>query len=250
MSHQKELYGHIVKRWRRALLSGDFRQVEPTLANDVRFGSCVGLPQVVDYVGREFRRFAIETADVEAYPDRVIAILELRAAAGEDPPAHRQSQVVVGFARDGRIVELQMAADRDEGLTAVPSPLPPASPDSPTRLTGLAAVLPVRDLAAALQHYDLLGFTVSAYHGGGYGYAERDGLNLHFCAVPNLDPATTTSAIYLYVDDADLLFAEWRSAGVSGQFFEPQDTDYGLREGAHVDRDGNLIRFGSRLDRP
>jgi hypothetical protein len=39
----------------------------------------------------------------------------------------------------------------------------------------------------------------------------------------------------------------WRSAGVSGQFFEPRDTDYGLREGAHVDRDGNLIRFGSRL---
>jgi hypothetical protein len=111
-------------------------------------------------------------------------------------------------------------------------------------------VLPVRDLAAALQHYDLLGFTVSGYHGGGYGYAARDGLNLHFCAVPNLDPATTTSAIYLSVDDADLLFAEWRSAGVSGQFFEPQGTDYGLREGAHVDRDGNLIRFGSRLDRP
>jgi len=65
--------------------------------------------------------------------------------------------------------------------------------------------------------------------------------------VRDLDPRATTSAVYLYVDDADALHSEWRSAGVEGQFFEPSDTDYGLREGAHVDRDGNLLRFGSPI---
>lgn len=34
--------------------------------------------------------------------------------------------------------------------------------------------------------------------------------------VVDLDPMLTTSAAYLYVDDADALFAEWRSSGVSG----------------------------------
>jgi uncharacterized glyoxalase superfamily protein PhnB len=53
--------------------------------------------------------------------------------------------------------------------------------------------------------------------------------------------------VYLYVEDADALYAEWRAAGVQGQFFEPHDTEYGLREGAHIDRDGNLLKFGSRL---
>jgi hypothetical protein len=41
------------------------------------------------------------------------------------------------------------------------------------------------------------------------------------------------------------LYAEWRSSGVSGRFFPPHDTEHGLREAAHVDRDGNLICFGS-----
>jgi hypothetical protein len=48
--------------------------------------------------------------------------------------------------------------------------------------------------------------------------------------------------LYVYVEDADLLYAEWRTSGVSGQFFKPHDTPYGLRKGAHVDRDGNLLR--------
>lgn len=114
-------------------------------------------------------------------------------------------------------------------------------------LRRLAPVLPVRDLSRALEHYRRLGFAVSTYSGGGYGYGERDGWHVHFCVVAELDPMLTTSAVYLYVDDADALFAEWRSSGVSGQFHEPQDTEYGLREGAHIDLDGNLLRFGSPM---
>ena len=50
----------------------------------------------------------------------------------------------------------------------------------------------------------------------------------------------------MHVDDADTLAEEWRG-GVT--FVEPQDFEYGKREGGHNDPDGNLIRFGSPLRR-
>ena len=53
--------------------------------------------------------------------------------------------------------------------------------------------------------------------------------------------------MYLYVDDADLLYDEWSASGIEGRLVPPTDTDYGLREGACLDRDANLIRFGSAL---
>lgn len=116
------------------------------------------------------------------------------------------------------------------------------------QFSSLAPVLPVRDLAVALEHYRRLGFAVRAYEGDAeYGYAERGAVQLHLAGVHGLDPATTTSAVYLYVDDADALHEEWRAAGVAGRLHLPVDTDYGLREGAHVDPDGNLLRFGSPL---
>jgi hypothetical protein len=154
------------------------------------------------------------------------------------------------FVRDGRIVELVGYADEQEASVSPPSPPPPSPPsDARARLGGLAAVFPVRDLEAALAHYRQLGFEVSAYEGGGYGYARRDDVQLHFSEDGRHEPRRSAAVVYLYVDDADALYAQWRSSGVSGQFHEPVDTEYGLREGAHVDRDGNLLRFGSALTR-
>lgn len=110
----------------------------------------------------------------------------------------------------------------------------------------VAPVFSVRDVAAALDHYRRLGFTVSPYdEGREYGFAERGGVKLHLGRVPDLDPAANGSCAYLYVDDADALAAEWQQADVGGRFHTPIDTDYGLREGAHVDPDGNLLRYGS-----
>jgi len=109
------------------------------------------------------------------------------------------------------------------------------------------------ELSAALERLRLLGFDISAYvddkgRDDYYGYAERDGVHLHVARVDDLDPRTNVVSVYLYVDDADELFAAWSGAGVEGRFHAVQDTDYGLREGAYVDPDGNLIRFGSWLD--
>lgn len=118
-----------------------------------------------------------------------------------------------------------------------------------TTLRQIAPILPVRDLAAALEHYRRLGFEVEAYAGADfYGYATRDDVSLHLALVHDLDPSLSNVALYLYVDDADALAAEWAGAGTGGTTNTPEDTEYGLREGAHIDPDGNLIRFGSALD--
>lgn len=111
-----------------------------------------------------------------------------------------------------------------------------------------AAILPVRDLAAASQHYSRLGFDVRAYEGDApYAFADRDGVSLHLAQVRGLSPRRTTSAVYLYVAHADQVHREWSQSEVGGRLHEPVDTDYGLREGAHVDPDGNLLRFGSPI---
>jgi hypothetical protein len=53
------------------------------------------------------------------------------------------------------------------------------------------------------------------------------------------------NSAYLFVDDADVLAEEWRSTGV--QVHTPQDTEWGQHEGAVVEPDGNVIRFGSPM---
>jgi hypothetical protein len=110
-------------------------------------------------------------------------------------------------------------------------------------LERIAPIFPVHDLDVALQHYRRLGFTVRAYVRGGYGFAERDGIEIHLGVVPDDD--RRTGAAYLFVDDPDALAAAWRSAEVD--VHPPQDTEWGKREGAVVDPDGNVIRFGSPL---
>jgi uncharacterized glyoxalase superfamily protein PhnB len=115
----------------------------------------------------------------------------------------------------------------------------------------VAPVLPVRDVSAALAHYRKLGFEADAYQASTvkpvYGFLKRDGVHLHLTRVDDLDPMRSTSACYLYVDDANALFAEWDAAGVKGRLVAPEDTPYGLGEFAHVDPDGNLLRVGSEM---
>ena len=112
--------------------------------------------------------------------------------------------------------------------------------------SGVSPIFPVRDLAAALAHYRRLGFAVEEHKGDeAYGFARRDNALIHLSVAPDVDPLRTAGCAYLYVDDADLLHAEWADAAVDGRLVEPVDTEYGLREGGHVDPDGNLIRFGA-----
>jgi DNA-binding MarR family transcriptional regulator len=157
-----------------------------------------------------------------------------RAGPDPGPPAGR-----AGPDTGGR-PDLDHASALGPNAASGPSPSPPAS--------RLVPIFPVRDLARALAHYASLGFQVSAYQDGDeYGFAERDGASLHLSHQADLDPAVGASAAYLYVADADALAREWAQPRVGGRTRGPCDTPYGLREGAHLDPDNNLIRFGSPM---
>lgn len=105
----------------------------------------------------------------------------------------------------------------------------------------IAPVFLVRDLDRALDHYQRLGFAVRRYPPGGYGFATRDTVEIHLGVVADTQRHPGTA--YLFVDDAEHLAGQWRAAGV--EVHGPQDTEWGQHEGAVVDPDGNVIRFGS-----
>ena len=113
-------------------------------------------------------------------------------------------------------------------------------------VVGVEPIFMVSEVARAVTHYEKLGFSTSR-HDEGYAFAHRDELTIHL-AGPGVDPERVgLGAIYMHVDDADALAEEWSTAGVD--LVQPQDFEYGKREGSHRDPDGNLIRFGSPLPR-
>jgi uncharacterized protein len=115
------------------------------------------------------------------------------------------------------------------------------------RLHSSTPILVTGDLSRALAHYRALGFEAEKWGGGGYGFLRRDGVELDVGQQEGLDPNANTVSCYLHVDDADALHAQWAAANVDGRLDTPVDTDHGMREGCHVDPDGNILRFGSPL---
>lgn len=121
----------------------------------------------------------------------------------------------------------------------------------------VAPVLPVRNVAQALERYRRLGFAGTAYTEPGvssaetpiYGFLSWGAVEIHLSRFPELDPRASTSVCYLYVHDADALHDAWAAAGVEGRIRPPAATPYGLREFGYVDPDGNLLRVGSPLKR-
>ncbi|OBK19528.1 bleomycin resistance protein [Mycobacterium asiaticum] len=115
--------------------------------------------------------------------------------------------------------------------------------------SSVAPIVPVLDLDAALERYRRLGFDVRGYEGPErYGFVDRGLVQMHLTEWAEHDPLRTASSVYLYVSDADALYAEWKALdGLGGRFHAPQDTPYGLREFAYVDPDGTLHRVGSPL---
>jgi Ser/Thr protein kinase RdoA (MazF antagonist) len=122
--------------------------------------------------------------------------------------------------------------------------------DAPrTRFGSFSPVFPVRDLSRALAHYASLGFQVKSYDAG-YGFADRDEVSLHLSVEAGHGSEADhhhVGTAYLYVDDADALYDEWTRPEVGGLTRRVGDTPYRLREGSHVDPDGNLLRFGSPM---
>jgi catechol 2,3-dioxygenase-like lactoylglutathione lyase family enzyme len=122
-----------------------------------------------------------------------------------------------------------------------------------SRLTGLAPVLVVPDVAAALAYYgSKLGFEGEAYQEepGIYAFTRRDGCELHFArgdeARPNHEVvAPDLFDVYLWVDDVEGLHDElvFRGADV---ILAPTTQRYGMHEIRVRDLNGYILAFGRR----
>lgn len=225
-----------------ALVHGEMDGLAGLLDEHVVWGDCRSRADVLATVAMH-RSAGLQamSASFESLSDRLVVSLD-GEANGQPFRSHQTL-----FMEDGVIVEI---VDSGNGSSArgVQRAGPFVAPSTPTRIQRVAPVLPVRNVDTAIAHYEMLGFSCTSYGGdAAYGYAQRGDIEFHLAQVGGLDPAMNSSAVYLYVDDATALYAEWRAAGVAGRLIVPEDTDYGLSEGAHVDPDGNLLRFGSPL---
>jgi catechol 2,3-dioxygenase-like lactoylglutathione lyase family enzyme len=129
-------------------------------------------------------------------------------------------------------------------------------------MTQTIPALPVRDAAAAVQFYrDRLGFE-TFHHDGGFAVVGRDDAVLHLWEAgdeswrerdsvdrPVQSGAESfiagTASCRIRVEDVDRLYEEMTRAGVVHPASRDgvTDTDYGARDFATLDLDGNLVVF-------
>ena len=115
----------------------------------------------------------------------------------------------------------------------------------PRPSSGFAPCFPVRDVRAALAHYERLGFDVMPFEDEmEWAWVRFGAAEIHLKR--DHDPNTTAAAADLMVDDVDELERAWSVTGASGTS-DPNDTPYKMREAVHVDIDNNLIRINSSL---
>ena len=111
-------------------------------------------------------------------------------------------------------------------------------------VTGFEPIFKVADVARSVAWFERAGFEAS-FHDQTYAFAHRDrDLTVHLAQAVGDEPPGQCS-LYIHCQDADLVAAEWREAGI--EVDGPRNEDYGKREGSITDPDGNLIRFGSPI---
>jgi hypothetical protein len=114
-------------------------------------------------------------------------------------------------------------------------------------------ILPYLDATATAAFWTALGFRVSdgSPDGTPYLLAVREGAELHFRSLPEVDPATSTAACYVSVGGAagtlDALHAEWAALPVWAdplpRLLAPEAKPWGLREMTVVDPAGTVVRL-------
>jgi catechol 2,3-dioxygenase-like lactoylglutathione lyase family enzyme len=116
-------------------------------------------------------------------------------------------------------------------------------------LTRIVPILPVSNLARAMDFYRLLGFSAHAWRDGDtYACLTRDQLDIHLRTAPDLIEGQNPSGIYFYLADrtAAALEAEFRAARVN--ILSPlAPREWKINESVLSDPDGNLLRFGEDL---
>lgn len=114
-------------------------------------------------------------------------------------------------------------------------------------------ILPSRDFHATVAFYSRLGFQVTARYDppDPYLILRRGEIELHFFKWEDVDPWSSIAGCYLRVGDV----TEWNDAFTAAEIPHegiprltgPTTTDYGMREFALIDVDGNLLRVGGRI---
>lgn len=114
-------------------------------------------------------------------------------------------------------------------------------------LTDIHPKLPMRDKSVTRNYYlNLLGFREcgsSDYEG--YLMVERDQVQLHFFAFPDLAPSQNYGQVYIRTSDIDQLYRSFLNRNVpihpNGHL---QTKPWGQREFSLLDPDHNLLTFG------
>jgi uncharacterized glyoxalase superfamily protein PhnB len=122
-----------------------------------------------------------------------------------------------------------------------------------------AAILLVKDVAAAADHYrDAMGFSYDRFWGNPPNFVilRRDGCALMLRqadepkhVVPHWTVADKVSNVYFWVEDVDALYKEFIERGASIDY-ELYDAPHGCREFGIQDLDGYDISFGEPLPGP
>ncbi len=133
-----------------------------------------------------------------------------------------------------------------------------ATPQAPTQIP----VFPSSDFERTAAFYATLGFIESNRFGTNYLILEHPvGIELHFYGAGKVKSKANDHAVYIRfgsVEPVNSLHSAWEViaessgfavvAGKAGRVLPPVDTDYGLREFALLDADGNLLRIGGSLE--
>jgi predicted enzyme related to lactoylglutathione lyase len=127
------------------------------------------------------------------------------------------------------------------------------SPSSQAKLTASSAVLLVRDVVAAANHYrDAMGFQYDRFWGEPPSFVilKRDGMYVMLRqaddprhVVPHWTVADKLWNVYFWVSDVDALHKEFKERGARIDY-GPCDQPYGCREFGTQDLDGHDIGFG------
>lgn len=105
--------------------------------------------------------------------------------------------------------------------------------------------LPHSNVKGGVAHYlDVLGFKID-YAKDDFGVLFRDDVTV--LIVPRSEAHKGIGSCYVYIQDADALYAELRAKGANVQG-EPVSHPWGLRDFAVLDLEGNKITFGQPFE--
>jgi predicted enzyme related to lactoylglutathione lyase len=110
-------------------------------------------------------------------------------------------------------------------------------------------ILPVRDLARAMDFYWRLGFSAHSWQNGdSYAFIQRDGHEIHLTRSDKLTGNESPSGAYFYLvkGTAAALEAEFRATGV--EILTPlAPRPWKMNEFSLSDPDGNMLHFGDDI---